>query len=509
MNRTLVWPWHGMVRGAVVHLPNGDTRPYIQPPGLQTSLYGPGDTHLIQVEGIEPITPEEAASAPPGGEYWAGQALITGSSLYNRSLQGWIFQAEDGSRWRASFIPGTIDAESTVVQITLTRFGEFGVAPETHTTRLTAPFGQTDFTTRLKLFGNLGAASDVAVRLHSVSRTGRTAVLAWSLFNPATGSAERDVDFRPRAFGFYKVSLALIENALSVTGEVLFGFDDIYSEEVSSGETLYSKFGNSGDLVEVDRQPIIRDETLGDTVTYEFSPTVEVITGESGVWNGPLNWESTVQWLVMVLFDGETPKPCYLKFHDTYVRGEASFTATTVSPLIREEYSDGGSQTLDPGYMNITGGGVASGQGTVTWLGPGAPWSMTNQYSVSSSWDDGTLTVVSVDGSKVITEVYENTGFKMWTDSGAGLAGSGGDLPHYYAGNKQSSFVLYSNNLIAVTAVDYGGDQIERVEGVITTRGYHALDAPLLLPADKRHYGSYNPATDEFIVLSPDKVNWV
>lgn len=508
MNRMLVWPWHGLVRNSVVNLPNGETVSYSQPPG--GAIYGPGDTHLIKVPGVAPITPEEAATTPPGGQYWAGQALLTGASLYNKGLSGWIFQAEDGTRWIANLSAFTIRDASSTVQLLLRRFGDFGVPAESVPHTLEVPVGNTDFTARLKLFGNLGAASDVTVRLHNVSTSGRTAILAWSLFNPATGNAEKTVDARVRAYMFYKVSLSRVEKTFVVAGEVLFDFDDIYSEELSDSGNLYGSFGEAGGAIEIDRTPIIRDgEHVGDTVTYNFSPTVEVINGPTGTWNGPASSEATRQWMVMVAFEDETPRPCYLKFHDTYARGGASFSASTLSPMIREEFNDGSSQTIDPGSMNITGGGSASGQGTVSWEGPGTAWSRTNQYSVSSNWDHGDLTVISVDGASVVTETYGDTPFKMWADSGASLAGSGGDLPHYNAGEKRSSFVLYSNNLIAITSTDYRGDAIERMDGVLTATGYKALERPVALPVDMRHYGSYNPATEEFIVLTPDKVNWV
>lgn len=511
MNRTLVWPWHGLVRGSFVHLPNGDTLPYDQPLGLQTAIYGPGDTHLISVKGIEPITPEEAASAPPGGHYWDGQALITGASLYNRSFQGWMYQAEDGSRWRASLIAGTINAGLTNVRVTLTRFGEFGVAAESFTTLLVAPVGQADDNMRRKLSGNLGFPGDEVVRLHSFSPSGKTAILAWSLFNRSSDRDAQDVDVRPRAYTFYKISLERTETAVLISGEVLYSFDDVYSEDRSESGTPYSRFGNSGALgLEIDRKPIIRDgKYLGDTVTYDFSPVVEVISGDSGNWNGPSSLEVTRRWMVMVVFDNETVRPCYLNFHDTYARGEASFTGQTLSPKIIEEYTDGTQQIIDDGKLNITGGGFGSGQGAVTWEGPGAEWSRTNNYSVSSSWDHGNLSVVAVDGEHVSSEVYEDTRFIMWTDSGASFGGFGGSLPNYQAGGKRWSLVFYSNNLIAVTSVDVYIDQTERVEGVITSKGYQAVESIGVLPADMRHYGSYNPATEEFIILSPDKVNWV
>lgn len=511
MNRLLVWPWHGMVRGFFVHLPNGDTLPYDQPIGPNTAICGPGDTHLITVDGIEPITPEEAANAPPGGQYWSGQALITGGSLYNRPFQGWMFQAEDGSRWRASLVAGIIGAESTPIRVTLTRFGEFGVAAESFTTVLDAPVGQADGNMRRKLSGTAGIAADVTVRLHSFSPTGRTAILAWSLFNRAPSGGGQDVDVRPRAYTFYKISLERIESTLSLSGEVLFDFNDVFTEEIiSSTGTEYSSFGPTPAPTETDREPIIRDGNyVGDTVTYDFSPSVPVIHGPSGSWYGPANLEQTRQWMVMVVFEDETPSPCYLKFHDTYTRGAASFSASTVSPRIIEEYTDGTLQVIDDGVRNITGGAVASGQGSVTWNGPGSEWSRTNSYSVSSNINGDTLTIVQVDGGHVTTEVTGNTFFRLGPDNGAYFNGSAGGLPSYAPGSKRWALIFYANNLIAVTAFDYYGDGIEKVKGVITSNGYQALESPLVLPADMRHFGSYNPATGEFIVLSPDRVNWV
>jgi len=507
MSRLLVWPWHGLVRGSQVHLPNGETVSYSQPPGAVT--YGSGDTHLVKVPDIAPITPEEAETAPPGGQYWAGQALITAGTLYNQSIGGWIFQAEDGTRWIVGIGAYSINAATSSVQLIFTRFGDFGVAAERFTRTLNVPVGLPDDTVRRKLFGDPGAAKNVSVRLHSVSASGRSAVLAWSLYPTAESQYESVTDTRPRAYTFCKVSLYRIEKVLSVSGEVLYSFDDVYAEERTETGGLYARFGNSGTAVEIDRKPIERDPDLGDTVTYNFSPTVEVINGPSGSWRGPGSLEVSRRWIIMVVFEGEDVRPYYLRCQDTYVRGAASFTLSTLSPMIIEEYKDGSSRTLQNGETSLSGGGYASGQGTITWDGPGSAWSRTNSYSVSSSLVNGELVITTADGDWTNVTNYGDTPFTMWTDLGASFGAYGGSLPYYAASAKQWSFVFYSNNLIAVTEYDDRGDQIQRVIGVITSKGYQNLGSQEVLPADMRHYGSYNPATEEFIILTPDKVNWV
>lgn len=66
MNRLLVAPWHGLVSEELVHLANGETRQFIQPPLANAAPYGPGDTHKISVPDIAPLTAEEVAAAPAG-----------------------------------------------------------------------------------------------------------------------------------------------------------------------------------------------------------------------------------------------------------------------------------------------------------------------------------------------------------------------------------------------------------------------------------------------------------
>ena len=174
-----MWPWHGPVQDGLITLTDDSTRAYPQP--LDTvgpDVYaGPGDTHLITVPDIDPITPEEEAVAPAGGEWWAGQALITGASLYGQQLRGWIYQAEDGSRWRIHIRNAVVGTSDTVGEFVSRRFGEWHVDPEEVVQGFALGYGRANGFEAARVFADLRTANNGVLRLHSVSASGAKAVL--------------------------------------------------------------------------------------------------------------------------------------------------------------------------------------------------------------------------------------------------------------------------------------------------------------------------------------------
>lgn len=126
--RVLVWPWHGKLQGGQIQLSDGSSRPHVQPPNSEVALglAGPGDTHHILVSGVDPISPVETAQAPPGGEWWAGQALLSGSMLYGQPLDGWIYQGPDDSRWWVKIQNVAVGTSSTSGTFRVRRFGVVG-----------------------------------------------------------------------------------------------------------------------------------------------------------------------------------------------------------------------------------------------------------------------------------------------------------------------------------------------------------------------------------------------
>jgi hypothetical protein len=510
MQRMLVWPWHGQVKNGLIHLPDGSTKAYNQPPGGQRALSGAGDTHLIAVPNVAPLTEEEQALAPAGGSFWAGRALITSSQLYNQPLAGWIYQALDGSRWSVTLLQRTIGEASTTLQFSISRFGDFGIAPDVRKRTVTVPLGRLPASDRAKFFADLGSVNAVAVQLHAVSSSGRNAVLAWSAFNTTSGT-DTDTDLRMRPYSFAQVSLTGSGETLAVAVTVLYGSDDVmhFKQEVVGGaQNQYAVMGAGS---ETDREPIFDQQgtQIGDKVTYNFPTSLGVTEGPG--WQGPTSSSTVIKWLVMLPFEGENPSPCYLDFTDSWSMGAASFSVDTTQPLITNEYNDGSVDILQPGSYSLSGGCAATGNTTIKWDGPGEEWAQWVSYGSSSSINGSVLTQsMSVDDMHE-SESFPNASFRSAPPVGGFLDGSAiGRVPEFGAvvGTlvKLWYFSIYSNNLVAVS---HQFNQDPAVfDGVLTPGGYRPTSGSYPVD-DVRHYGSFNPATQEFVVGSTSPVNWI
>lgn len=510
MQRMLVWPWHGQVKNGLIRLSNGSTKAYNQPLGGQRALSGSGDTHLIAVPNVSPITDEEQALAPAGGSFWAGKALITSSQLYNQPITGWIYQALDGSRWSVALLQRTIGETSSSLQFSISRFGDFGVPPDVRRRNVTVPLGRLPAGDRAKFFADLGSVSAVAVQLHSVSTSGRNAVLAWSAFNTTAGT-DTDTDLRMRPYSFAQVALTGSGVTLAVAVTVLYGPDEVmhFKQEVLGGaQNQYAVMGAGS---ETDREPIFDQQgtQIGDKVTYNFPSSLGVQEGPG--WQGPTSSSTVIKWLVMLPFDGEEPSPCYLDFTDSWSIGGASFSVVTTVPRIANEYNDGSIDIVQPGSYSVSGGCVAAGNATIKWDGPGEEWAQGVSYGSSSFLNGSVLTQgVSFD-DLYAADSFSNANFRSPPSVAGFLDGSAiGRVPEFGAVGgglaKLWYFSIYSNNLVAVS---HQFNQDPAVfDGVLTPGGY--LPTSGSYPVDDvRHYGSFNPATQEFVVGSTSPVNWI
>ena len=508
MARTLTWPWHGLIKGSVVQLPNGMTKPYDQPINSQRSAFGPGDTHLIVVPGVTPITNEEFALTPPGGRYWAGKALLSGNTLYNRQLDGWIYQALDGSRWRVNLAQRTIGDSSSSIRFSITRFGEFHVAAETRIRNVTVPVGLLPIEKRALFFADLGSRTDAVIKLHSVSPSGRNAVIAWCVFNTAPSSSIV-TDTRPRAYTFAQVSLTGSGDSIGAQVTVLYNADDVMEITETTSGGLSNTLGPLQADVETGREPLFDEQgtQIGDTITYRYSGSVAVVTGSG--WRGPESAATTKKWLVMLPFEGENPSPRYLSFTDSWALGRASFSVSTARSRIARVYYSGHTDEAQDAIPSLSGGASASGNCTLKWEGPGQNWSASVSYGASSSINGGTLTLgINLDGYHA-SESFPNSGFISGQQVGGEFGGDPfGRVPIFGSGmglfSKAWKFSLYSNNLIGISLQI--NDEPALFEGVFTPDGFQPYSAAF--PGDVRHFGSFNPESEQFVVGSPVPINW-
>lgn len=111
-------PWHGLVKGGVIELPNSSTR------DLAGETPVGGDCFRVQRPSQAAVTTSSADAAE--GMEWRNYGLIYGSQhiLYGVALNelSWLYIADDETVWRVQYANGSGD-------LTFTRFGLLGEDP--------------------------------------------------------------------------------------------------------------------------------------------------------------------------------------------------------------------------------------------------------------------------------------------------------------------------------------------------------------------------------------------
>lgn len=183
-------PWHGLIEGAQLTLPN-DTQIAMRQPagGLR---YERGNTQLIALPTapVTARTPEQADADDAAGMQWLNQALIAGDQIHGRSIgQGhWIYHDDDSKNWLVETTLQNAGPAQSDCTVTLRRFGVFGGEPESH--EYTVPVTGVE---AARSWWGLNA-SNVQVRMYSTHPQGRAAVFAvLGLFSGAE-------DWRPIAW---------------------------------------------------------------------------------------------------------------------------------------------------------------------------------------------------------------------------------------------------------------------------------------------------------------------
>lgn len=93
-------PWHGLIQGGVVRLPNGGTRTVARP-GI-----GTGSVYPLIPHGVVPASTADAADVA-AGRTWLNYGLLAGSCLYEQTLSSafpaWVYIDPDNSTWRVEY----------------------------------------------------------------------------------------------------------------------------------------------------------------------------------------------------------------------------------------------------------------------------------------------------------------------------------------------------------------------------------------------------------------------
>ena len=513
IRRVLVWPWHGLWSDGSITLSNATTRPY-KVPSLQVSaLSGPGDTHLFET-AVPPITEEETALAPPGGEWWAGRALISGGYLYGMPLSGWLYRAPAGECWSISLASVEVLASTTTGSLIARQYGQFFKAPQSVEVTFVLDAGKASSAEAVKVFADLRYPANGVLRLHSISKTGRHAVLALMTYQNLSGNPDRN----PRAYRYYLAEIigdGSDEAPIAMTISTLYGITDIRPEQVYDQPGGFASTSGGGRGAEISRAPYYVSGSLaGYDVTYNFDPTYEVVPSASGAYTVPGTYRTTDKWMIMVRFDGETPVPVYVKSVMESIVPAPSLTLETITPQVWREPLTGTPTKTANGSSQVSGSVTVSGTLDVTLEGAAESWTRRYTSSVESTVSGSLVSnAYTVDG---LTESIGGLPLpKMGPRIGGSLAGdSMTRQPIITIGtNDQPGSVVFSlrlevssNNLLglALKRASSDGDYI----GGLTCDGFFAASG-IYSSTDMVRYGSYDPAVKRITVGSSQPTGWV
>lgn len=161
-------PFHGLVKGGQLTLPNGATMPYPQPGGEH---WQQGSTALIRhpnAPGITRTSEEQSEDAAAGRQWW-DRAILSGNQLYGKELPGWIYIDPNGDRWLVTTTLSSTHLSGGVCTVTLARFGVLGGEPLTYSYDVVVPnMGQSTPT--------ISGTTGTRVQRYHSSPTGNAAV---------------------------------------------------------------------------------------------------------------------------------------------------------------------------------------------------------------------------------------------------------------------------------------------------------------------------------------------
>lgn len=211
-------PWHGLVKGGQVYLPNGTQRPYPQPGDTIHNMAG--NTSLLARPGVPEVerTEEEQEADAAAGRQWWNVAVRAGNRLHGREVPAgsWIYIDEAGDRWLASLNLAGATGGGTR-NLTLRRFGVLGGAPTEYVYSVTVP-DMEQATPAIT-----GSDGTLIVLRHHSNPTGSASVFEVSagFGAPLPGQPDTNRYWPRRPCGWVEVRLSGLGAECEVTVEVL------------------------------------------------------------------------------------------------------------------------------------------------------------------------------------------------------------------------------------------------------------------------------------------------
>lgn len=386
-------PWHGLIKGYRLALPNGTSPLFPQPSPFGT--WQMGSTSLIQHPGAAEIvrSPDEAAADAAAGRQWWNKAVLAGDTLHGHALGGWIYIDSAGACWLATTTLSELHIEGGLATLTLKRFGVLGGKEEVHAYTFTMPdMGQAEPVLE-------GSSGLYRVSRYHANKTGSAAVFEVS----AEFLGELYSRWRWRPCGWVELELsgpgaACVVTARTVktrtetlgtaSGTPLVLVDDHwYVEEkvgggtrltqTPTGATTYYRIvqhfavsstessGYSGYVVGMFYGDSgLRELTLSESAVTPYSSPVAVHTGPTdfapsvpvtGTWTSTTTFDTSLT--VTYAIDGEPV--C------SYVHSATQSSSQT--GVITES----GSSLTFSNSADFTPGGSRSDSGSLTWLQDG------------------------------------------------------------------------------------------------------------------------------------------
>lgn len=489
-------PWHGLVRGGVLTLPNGQTMTFPQPATHMTGTTAITDTagsaHLLKVPGVPEVerSTEEQAADDAAGRQWRNSAVLSGDrqDLYGKSLNGWIYVDPDGARWRVTC---SALEENTVYNLTgswsgtliFSRFGEFGVAAETHSYPVSCGFG----------VDGSNPPTSGRVRLESLAPAGSRAIL---MVHERTMTAQMR-----RPYAFLEISISGPGGAASVSCSVAKSRTQVSSgTRVAPDSPDYLAGWYQGPPTFV---PTWRVQLASAPPGPEEAPFKDAGGRPCGLFSGAISVDARHTLTIWYDTSGNRVDVDYVIAWD----GTLDQPAPTASGSSATRTCSGSSNwTIS---IEVGGAAVSTISGSMT----GTSSEVMTQYNPDSYTSDSTVTVDGVD------HVFHNSGPKLPLSSWEGaprdsiyslLAIGPDDFMPYRVENYATTITGYNE------VVRYSPQVIGHVADRESGRAYHPPATPsgvaagaLIVSTAFNRYGAWDPHTGGAVWFEASPVCWV